>query len=44
MCCWQDCQTIATCLPGDACSSDEGSCHGCSGIWCPGTSFFDVVV
>jgi len=44
MCCWQDCQTLATCLPGDACSSGEDSCQACSGIWCPSTSFFDMVV
>merc|ERR1719503_227553 len=38
MCCWQDCQTMDTCLPGDACSADEETCTGCSGIWCPGSS------
>lgn len=36
MCCWQDCQTLSTCLPSDACSNDEDSCHSCSGIWCSG--------
>lgn len=44
MCCWQDCETVATCLPADACSKDADSCHGCSGIWCPGPSFFPVLV
>jgi len=43
MCCWQDCQTMDTCLPDDACSSDEGSCNGCSGIWCPISEFAFVV-
>ena len=38
MCCWQDCQTVSTCLPSDACSNDEDSCHGCSGIWCPASA------
>jgi cellulose 1,4-beta-cellobiosidase len=38
MCCWQDCATMSTCLPSDACSNDEDSCHGCSGIWCPGSA------
>merc|ERR1712046_439430 len=27
VCCWQDCKTASTCLPSDACSSDEDSCH-----------------
>jgi hypothetical protein len=39
MCCWQDCDTMATCLPSDACSNDEDSCHNCAGIWCPGSAF-----
>jgi len=38
MCCWQDCETMSTCLPSDACSTDEDSCHSCSGIWCPASS------
>jgi len=38
MCCWQDCETMSTCLPSDACSTDEDSCHNCSGIWCPASS------
>merc|ERR1712216_114922 len=42
MCCWQDCKTMSTCLPSDACSNDEVSCHSCSGIWCPGSALFLV--
>jgi len=42
MCCWQDCQTMSTCLPSDACSNDEDSCLGCSGIWCPASASFLV--
>jgi len=42
MCCWQDCETVSTCLPADACSADEDSCHNCSGIWCPGQDTFMV--
>jgi hypothetical protein len=44
MCCWQDCHTMATCLPGDACSATEDSCNSCSGIWCPSTSFLHMVI
>merc|ERR1712070_82351 len=44
MCCWQDCATTDTCLPGDACSTDEGSCRGCSGIWCPISKFATLVI
>jgi len=42
MCCWQDCDTTDTCLPSDACSSDEDSCLSCSGIWCPASTSFLV--
>lgn len=42
MCCWQDCETMSTCLPSDACSNDSDACRSCSGIWCPGSAFFLV--
>jgi cellulose 1,4-beta-cellobiosidase len=42
MCCWQDCETMSTCLPSDACSTDEDSCQSCSGIWCPASSLLLV--